>query len=156
MHAFLFYVVFLRGDGRFHLLGKVGTIGKRLPSLRSIRRDYESDIRSILFFKFVRPPTLKNHCVMFVLGRFFFPPAMCVIYVLCFCRIVGLKSIPTNCLSFLFACLFENGTFSFMPAGDNTNVWTVNCTNLGTLWLKYHLRCPSLQTCMSFGMRMIT
>jgi len=75
---------------------------------------------------------------------------MCIIYVLFFCRIAGLKNIPTNCPLFLFACLFEDDTFSFMPAGDNTNVWTVNCTNLETLWIKYHLPCSALEVCMFF------
>ena len=85
LHAFLVYVVFPRGDGGFHLLEKVGSIGKRLPSLRSVRSDYESDTRSILFFKFVRPPTLKNHSVMmFVLGRVFFSHLTCHVHYLCF------------------------------------------------------------------------
>ena len=64
---------------------------------------------SILFFKFMRPPSLKNHCVMFVLGRFFLLP--CALFMFFFCRIAGLKSIPSNCPSFLFACLSENDTF---------------------------------------------
>lgn len=84
-HAFLVYVVFLRGDGGFH--PPIGKNGKRLASLRSVHADSEFD--SILFFKFVRPPSLKNHCVMFVLGRFF---ASCQVHYLCVVLLQGWKT----------------------------------------------------------------